>query len=235
MRHRRTRDIVIELTSLLDVVMILIFAVMIENAKLTQEAQNNLGDATAQVEVLQQQNDELVASAEELQELIDELSTGDKKELAQELQTNKNLLKSYQYMDDIVLVINISLENRAGKRCLSFGSGSDADSYKVYEINKTDSTSWADAVNQLKIYINDTISNEISQSETSESTPPDNSSFKNDNSKNDNSKFGYLIFSLNDTKVYMNDYNDIQKALMSIAGKNDKIFYYPNIINGEEN
>ena len=49
MKHKRTRDIVIELTSLLDVVMILIFAVMIKNTQLMEER-------TAALEEVQEQN-----------------------------------------------------------------------------------------------------------------------------------------------------------------------------------
>ena len=55
MRHRKTREVVIELTALLDVVIILIFAVMIENAKLVQESQNNLDDANTQIESMQEE------------------------------------------------------------------------------------------------------------------------------------------------------------------------------------
>ena len=43
MRRRRKRDIVIELTALLDVIMIMIFMVMSENSKLVSEAQSELG------------------------------------------------------------------------------------------------------------------------------------------------------------------------------------------------
>ena len=43
MRRRRKRDIVIELTALLDVIMIMIFMVMNENSKLVSEAQSKLG------------------------------------------------------------------------------------------------------------------------------------------------------------------------------------------------
>ena len=64
MRNRKIRDVVIELTSLLDIVMILIFAVMIDNAKLTQEKQGDLDQANSKIEMMQKtiNNDQLILS-----------------------------------------------------------------------------------------------------------------------------------------------------------------------------
>ena len=53
MRTRRIRDIVIELTSLLDVVMILIFAVMIENSKMVEASEAEVVAANATIEEMQ--------------------------------------------------------------------------------------------------------------------------------------------------------------------------------------
>lgn len=80
MKKRRTRDIVIELTSLLDVVMILIFAVMIENSKMVKASEAEAAAANEAVlemrnelneTVLEMQN-ELKETEEEMQNRLDE-------------------------------------------------------------------------------------------------------------------------------------------------------------------
>ncbi len=72
MRKRRTRDIVIELTSLLDIVMILIFAVMIENSKLVKESEAKLDTATKQIE---QMTEDEKKTAEEYEAALSEKDT----------------------------------------------------------------------------------------------------------------------------------------------------------------
>jgi biopolymer transport protein ExbD len=61
MRKRRTRDIVIELTSLLDVVMILIFAVMIENSKMVEASEAEVAAANVTMEEMRNELDEAEA------------------------------------------------------------------------------------------------------------------------------------------------------------------------------
>lgn len=69
MRKRRIRDIVIELTSLLDVVMILIFAVMIENSNMVKASEAETEAAKATIEEMRT---ELDGADEEKQRIEDE-------------------------------------------------------------------------------------------------------------------------------------------------------------------
>lgn len=214
MRHRKTRDIVIELTSLLDVVMILIFAVMIENTKLTQASQTGLEEANAQIDMMQEKMEASASSNEELEELLDKLANEDQKELVDQLQKDNNMLQAYEYLDNIVVAVNISLENHAGKRKLTFGIGAEEESYKVFDVDKKDNEAWNEAVNQLKIFVSDAMINEF-------------------DSKNAN-RMAYLIFTADYSRVYAKDFNTIENALMSMASKNEKIVYYTNRLNEEE-
>ncbi|MCR5823983.1 MAG: hypothetical protein K6G60_06075 [Lachnospiraceae bacterium] len=68
MRARRIRDIVIELTSLLDVVMILIFAVMIENSKMVKASEAEVLLANQALEEMQDELDESAAEQVRLTE-----------------------------------------------------------------------------------------------------------------------------------------------------------------------
>ncbi len=82
MRKRRTRDIVIELTSLLDVVMILIFAVMIENSQMVKAEEAELAAANVTIEEMQDELKETVAEKDRI--------TGD---LTEKLNDSENRLR----------------------------------------------------------------------------------------------------------------------------------------------
>ncbi len=71
MRKRRIRDIVIELTSLLDVVMILIFAVMIENSRMVKASEEKVVAANATIEEMQ---DELYEAAAEKDRITEDFT-----------------------------------------------------------------------------------------------------------------------------------------------------------------
>lgn len=213
MRYKKTRDVVIELTSLLDVVMILLFAIMIDNAKLTQVSQSELNEANAQIETMQDEMEKMSLSVEELQKILNKVENGEQKALVEQIQKDENMLQAYEYIDNVIVSINICLENKNGKRYISFGKGTDEESYKMFDVNKTDKEAWNEAMNQLKMFAYDAISN-------AEDT--------------DNNRMVYLIFSADYTKVYSNDFNDIESVLMSLASENEKIVYYSNKLNNEE-
>lgn len=211
MRNRKIRDVVIELTSLLDIVMILIFAVMIDNAKLTQEKQGNLDQANSKIEMMQKtiNNDQLII--EELQGLIEEKTSGDQKTMLKRIQQDEELLRSYKYMDTIISIMNISLKNENGYRNITYGMGTDGQTYKEYSIKKMDDDGWNDAINQLKIYISDALIKE-----------------------GDADKMVYLVFSADYSRVYADDFKEIENILMAIATKDKKIIYYSNELNERE-
>lgn len=214
MRHKRTRDIVIELTSLLDVVMILIFAVMIENSKLTQATQGKLEDANTQIEAMQEEMDNLSVTNEKLQSMLDKVADGDTKALVNQLQQDESLLDAYDYMDEVASVINISLENKNGNRILTFGLSSDKESGKTYIVEKRDSLEWDKSINQLKIFIQEALATYSEDANTDRMT--------------------YLIFSADYTNVYANDFDTIEKILIAAANDNDEVVYHSNNLNNEE-
>lgn len=200
MRHRKIREVVIELTALLDVVIILIFAVMIENAKLVQESQNNLDDANTQIESMQEEMQNVKSSNKELKELLSKVTNGSQDALIEEVQQDKEKLKSYEYMNEVVTIVNVSLENKGETRVVAFGR--ETEPYKKLSVQKGDEKSWNNAVNQLKIYIGESVTQATKEN-----------------------KNLYLLFSADDSKVYVNDFNEIQNVLLAQKDENKKIYY----------
>ena len=84
MKHRRTREIVIELTSLLDVVMILIFAVLLQNSELIEQKNEEITAMASEKESLME---EIGGLNENLAELIGEIDilSGENEKLSAEL------------------------------------------------------------------------------------------------------------------------------------------------------
>lgn len=205
MRHKRTRDIVIELTSLLDVVMILIFAVMIKNSQLVEASKQELGE-------LQKEN---AAMQEELANALGKLEEGDLETLLGQLHHAENLLDTYEYMDDIVIVYHIGLENRYNNtsRCVTYGRASD-ENYKTYDAKRNAADEWNYAINYLKLDLQTYIDKELQE--------------------NAEDKYIYLVFSVDITKVYANDFDDVEKVLTDFEIKyGDKVRYRLNILGGE--
>lgn len=180
---RRKRDIIIELTSLLDVIMIMIFMVMSENSKLITEKQSTLDDVN-------KQNAELYSQLTEAQA---KLSEGSVEELLDRLQKAESKLEGYEYMEEVVTVINIGLENRYGNaaRFLTFGTKYDSaqNDEQIIEIRETDEL--AAAVNKMRVFVHEHISKAMT----------------------DDSAIVYIVFSYNPSKVYQDDYAAVNEAL----------------------
>lgn len=204
MRRRRRRDIIIELTSLLDVIMIMIFMVMAENSKLIAEKQNALDDVqqenaekSGEIEDL---SNELDRISEELQLALDKLGEGNLDELLQKLRDAESKLDGYDYMDDVVIMVNVELENKYNNavRCLSFGCSSDKEgepnSYEIRNENEFNT-----AINNLKVYVSERVT-QITDDES-------------------NSTIAYIIFSYDPEKVFQDDYAAIDRALENIEVK----------------
>lgn len=193
---RRKRDIIIELTSLLDVIMIMIFLVMAENSKLITEKQSTLDTVISENEKLKDRSDELGSELDEtlaeLEQALAKLDEGSYEELLERLQIAESKLESYEFMNHVVTVINVGLENKYNHtvRYLTFGnSASDADS-KIYEIHNDDD--FENALNRLKVYVADHISNVTDK--------PD-------------SPIVYLVFTYDPTNVFHDDYAAVHNAL----------------------
>lgn len=204
MRHRRKRDIIIELTSLLDVIMIMIFMVMAENSKLISEkqsaldaAQTELAENNAALGALQDETNSLSA---ELAEALGKLDEGNAEELLEKLQAAESRLDAYKYMDDIVIVLNIGLENKYSNtvRCLSFSNSAElGETQTVCEIRNDDEL--AEAVNRMRVFL----SEYASQAANDES----------------GSTIAYMVFSYDTRTVFQDDYAAVDRALNELEHK----------------
>lgn len=195
MRRRSRRDIIIELTSLLDVIMIIIFMVMKENSKMIVDKQNT-------VDAVQQVNSQQAGEIGELTDKVDELSgqlaealgkleEGSADELLEKLQAAENKLASYEAIDDIVIVLNIGLENKYNNtvRCLTFGKASDRSTV----IDNHDDDEFEVSLNKLKVFVSNYVDKILSDK--------------------DNQTIVYIVFTYDASKVYQRDYEAVGEAL----------------------
>lgn len=204
MRHRRKRDIIIELTSLLDVIMIMIFMVMAENSKLISEkqsaldaAQTELAENSAALGELQNETNSL---SSELAEALGKLDEGNAEELLEKLQAAESRLDAYKYMDDIVIVLNIGLENKYFNtvRCLSFSNSAElGETQTVIEIRNDDELT--KAVNRMMVFL----------SEYTQQAANDESG----------STIAYMVFSYDTRTVFQDDYAAVDRALNELEHK----------------
>lgn len=204
MRRRHKRDIIIELTSLLDVIMIIIFMVMKENSKMIVDKQNEINAA-------QQVNVEQAGTIDDLTDLVADLSSqlnnaenkldeaegklneGSVEELLDKLHAAESKLESYMAVDDVVIVLNISLENRYNNtvRCMTYGRSSYGAKSEVSE-NHNDGE-FEVSLNKLKVFISEYITKVIDDK--------------------DNQTIVYVVFTYDPHKVYQRDYEAITEAL----------------------
>lgn len=215
MRQNRTRNIVIELTSLLDVVMILIFAVMIKNAQLVEASNQELSELQEENAAMQDDLAEYEGISEELANALGKLEEGDLETLLEKLHNVENQLDTYDYMDDIVIVYNVGLENRYNNtsRCITYGRASD-ENYKTYNAKRTAKDEWNYAISYLKLDLQTFIEKELQE--------------------NAEDKYIYLVFSVDITKVYANDFDNVEKVLTDFETKyGDRVRYRLSISGGE--
>lgn len=189
MRRRRKKDIIIELTSLLDVIMIMIFMVMGENSKLVEETQADLKTVQEESSKLQSEYDDTYAR---LQEALGKLEEGDLEELLERLRKNESMLEAYEYMNDVVKVINVELKNNSNNtvRYLIYGDPSgDEAQQNQFEIRSSDDLTTA--MDKMKVFIHDY----KSQSDID---------------------ILYVIFSYDPKNVFQDDYYAINETLKKI-------------------
>ena len=200
MRHRKTRDIVIELTSLLDVVMILIFGVMITNAQLVEASKAELLQVQEENIEMKEELAELEGMSEELANALAKLDEGEIEDLLNRIQSAESQLEAYEYMEDVVVVFNVGLENIYSERRLTYGKALEDNGGKTLIAKGRNEEDWEYAVNSLKIDLNEFLEKEISGTED---------------------KYIYIVFNVNESKVYSNDYDDIVSALETVEAKYD--------------
>lgn len=153
---------------------------------------------------------------EELSNALGKLEEGDLETLLEQLHNAENQLDAYEYMDDIVSVYNVGLENRHNNtsRCLTYGRTSD-ENYKEHSVKRNDTDEWDYEINSLKLDLKEYVDKELQE--------------------NAEDKYIYLVFSVDFSKVYSNDYDDIEKVLMDCETKygGDRVRYRLNVLKGE--
>ncbi len=215
MRHKRTRNIVIELTSLLDIVMILIFAVMIKNSQLVEASNQKVNELQEENVAMQDDLAEYEGISEELANALGKLEEGDLETLLEQLHNTENQLNAYEYMDDIVIVYHVGLENRYNNtsRCITYGEPSDENN-KTHDVKRAATDEWKYALNQLKLDLKTFIEKELQE--------------------NAEDKYIYLVFSVDMTKVYANDFDDVEKVLVYFETKyGNRVRYKCSALEGE--
>ncbi|MBD5101621.1 MAG: hypothetical protein HDT27_02790 [Subdoligranulum sp.] len=210
MRRRSKRSIIIELTALLDVILILIFLVMKENSALIAEKQQLL-DALQQennaqageIDTLNSEigalNGEIGTLTARLNEALQQLQMGDREALANRLQAAESQLQSYQAVEDIVTVITIRLENNADNtvRCLTFGRFG-----ALTELQAQSDAEFSTAVNRLRVFL------------TGQSRPSADGSAP---------EMICIVFTYDTDKVYQRDFAAIEGVLKDVAARADQI------------
>lgn len=200
-RGRRKRDIIIELTSLLDVIMIIIFMVMKENSRMIVDKQNALNAAqqvnTEQAGAISELSGKLDDLEAQLDEARDKLGEGGREELLEKLHAAENKLESYKAVDDVVIVLNIGLENNYNNsvRRLSFGRVSE----EAQAFDNRSNDEFAVSVNKLKVFVNDHITKVLDDKE--------------------NQTIVYVVFTYDSHKVYERDYEAVGDALKEAERK----------------
>lgn len=200
-RKRRRRDIIIELTSLLDVIMIIIFMVMKENSKMIVDKQNEINAAqtvtSEQAGLISDLNGKVEDLSDKLAEAQGKLDEGDTEELLEKLQAAESKLDSYKAIDDVVIVLNIGLENKYNNtvRCLTFGKVSENPSITE---NRSDED-FEVTVNKLKVFISEYITKVLEDK--------------------DNQTIVYVVFTYDTHKVYHRDYEAVGDALKEAERK----------------
>lgn len=204
MRRKRRHDIIIELTSLLDVIMIIIFMVMKENSKMIVDKQNTINatqqvnsEQAAAIDDLYSQIADLSSQLNDTENRLDEaegkLNEGSVEELLDKLHSAESKLESYMAVDDVVIVLNISLENRYNNtvRCMTYGKSAYGARSEISE-NHTDAE-FGVSLNKLKVFIAEYITKVIEDK--------------------DNQTIVYVVFTYDPHKVYQRDYEAITEAL----------------------
>ena len=202
MRHRNKRSIIIELTALLDVILILIFLVMRENSALVDEKQQLLEalrqENTAQADEIDALNSEINTLSIRLDEAMEQLQTDGRETLSAQLKAAEGQLQSYQAMEDIVTVLTVRLENSADNavRCLTFGRFG-----ALTELEAQSDAEFKTAVNRLRVFL----AGQARQPADGAAAP----------------EIIYIVFTYDADKVYQRDFAAIEAVLKDIAAQTD--------------
>ncbi len=202
MKSRGLRNIVIELTSLLDVVMILIFAVMINYSNVTAQTEEDYKQASEELEALSEDYD---IALRELELARAELADGDIETLLANVSAANSRQEAYEYLDEMIVIINVKLENYDDNkyRILSYGVGSELGTASD-PIAREDSTAFDRQLNRLEDYLYTEVNN----------AAPDAPVF--------------IVFSYDPDNVYYDDCNRLITLLRDKKSLRDSVFFCEN-------
>lgn len=202
MKSRGLRNIVIELTSLLDVVMILIFAVMINYSNVTAQTEEDYKQSSEELEALSEEYD---IAVRELELARAELADGDIEALLANVSAANSRQEAYEYLDEMIVIINVKLENYDDNkyRIISYGVGSELGTASD-PIAREDSTAFDRQLNRLEDYLYTEVNN----------AAPDAPVF--------------IVFSYNPDNVYYDDCNRLITLLRDKKSLRDLVFFCEN-------
>lgn len=115
---RKRKSVIVELTSLLDVIFIMLFMVMNQSQTAAEEAQSN---AAAEVAAAQVQVEAMEEEVEGYRVIIDEVEAD-----RLNLESIKNKLNSYEVFEEYATIISVSVLDHSYKRTIVVENGGEA-------------------------------------------------------------------------------------------------------------
>lgn len=115
---RKRKSVIVELTSLLDVIFIMLFMVMNQSQTAAEEAQSN---AAAEVAAAQVQVEAMEEEVEGYRIIIDEVEAD-----RLNLESIKNKLNSYEVFEEYATIISVSVLDHSYKRTIVVENGGEA-------------------------------------------------------------------------------------------------------------
>jgi len=202
MRSRGLRNIVIELTSLLDVVMILIFAVMINYSNVTAKTEEDYKQTAEELEALTAEHESTLAELELAQT---QLAEGNVESMLRDMAAANSRQNAYEYMDDMIVIVNVTLENYSDNkyRVLSYGVGSVL-GLSSGPVARDDDTTFEQEINRMEDFLYTQIYN----------ADPDTPVF--------------IVFSYDSDNVYYDDCNKLIKLLSEKKTLREMVFFCEN-------
>ena len=202
MRSRGLRNIVIELTSLLDVVMILIFAVMINYSNVTAKTEEDYKQTAEELEALTAEHESTLAELELAQT---QLAEGNVESMLRDMAAANSRQNAYEYMDDMIVIVNVTLENYSDNkyRVLSYGVGSVL-GLSSGPVARDDATTFEQEINRMEDFLYTQIYN----------SDPDTPVF--------------IVFSYDGDNVYYDDCNKLIRLLSEKSTLRDMVFFCEN-------
>lgn len=115
---RKRKSVIVELTSLLDVIFIMLFMVMNRSQTAAEEAQSN---AAAEIAAAQVQVEAMEEEVEGYRVIIDEVEAD-----RLDLESIKNKLNSYEVFKEYATIISVSVLDHSYKRTITVENGGEA-------------------------------------------------------------------------------------------------------------